>query len=394
MKLDGSDVPTVDINLFTDDNLRDPFLAYRRLRDAGAVVRLSHPDVYAISRYRDVLQALRSPNALVSGEGVGFSEAFNAAKGNNVLQSDGALHRRLRAAVVQPMGPVRLRAARPALKALIGACVGELDGAGEFDAMRMLANRLPVEVVAHLVGLPPEGRARMLDWAAATFNLIGPDQDDGDLRDLAEARAFMATLNADDVAAGSWSAELFAAAREGRISNAEALAAISAYVLPSLDTTILAMGHLLYNLARAPDQWALLREQPDLIPAAVLESVRHSAVIRWFSRVAAQDYVVDGIVIPAGARVMLMYGSANRDERHYRDPDRFDVRRDARDHLAWGMGPHMCAGLHLARIEMEVLLEALAERGVTLHTGRPVPRVNRGLHGFAALPFSIGGAAA
>lgn len=255
--------------------------------------------------------------------------------------------------------------------------------------MAMLASYLPVEAVAHLVGLPTEGRERMLQWAAATFNLIGPEQHPDDLASLAEARAFMARIGPDNVARASWAAQLFDAVAQGRLSEAEATGALGAYVVPSLDTTILAKGHLLYQLARSPRQWALLRQLTEPIPGAVLEGVRHSAVIRWFSRVAAAAYDVDGMTLPAGARVMLLYGSANRDERHYTDPDRFDVTRDARDHLAWGTGPHLCAGMHLARIEMEVMLEAPVESGAALHAGMPVMGTNRGLYGCTALPLRI-----
>jgi len=121
----------------------------------------------------------------------------------------------------------------------------------------------------------------------------------------------------------------------------------------------------------------------------VLEGVRHSSVLRWFSRVATADYAVGDAVLPEGARVMLLYGCANRDERRYEDPDRFDITRDARDHLAWGTGPHMCAGMNLARIEMEVLLEALIEQGVELTAGEGVMGTNTGLYGFASLPFRL-----
>lgn len=381
--------PTLALDLFSDASLRNPFGDYARLRDAGPVVKLERPDVYAIGRFADVQAALRASDILISGEGVGFSDAFNAPKGMNVIQSDGDLHRRLRTTVVKPLTPVALAKVRPDLKAMIVTRVESLIDAGWFDAMAGLARFLPVEAVSHFVGLPQIGRERMLEWAAAAFNVIGPDMDAADAVSLREAFGFIATLDEDKVADGSWAGELFAAVHRGKLSLQEAMAAISAYIIPSLDTTILAKGHLLANLARDPAQWARLRDRPDLIPSAVLEGVRRDSVLRWFSRVAQQDYAVGDATIPAGARVMLLYGCANRDERRYADPDRFDITRDARDHLAWGTGPHMCAGMNLARIEMEVMLEALIEARVTIEAGEPEIGTNRGLYGFTSLPFRI-----
>jgi cytochrome P450 len=381
--------PVLELDLFSDESLRNPYPDYARLREAGPLVRLQRLDVYAMGRFADVQAALRDSDRLISGEGVGFSPSFNANKGMNVLQTDGDVHRRMRNTVMRPLMPAALRDVRADLKAMIKTRIEALTGQGWFNAMTDLAAFLPVEAVSHLVGLPGVGRERMLEWGAAAFNLIGPKQYPGDLVSLGSAFEFMATLNEASVRDGSWAGDLFAAARSGRLSMPEAMAAISAYIIPSLDTTILAKGHLLSNLAENPDQWALLNERPDLIPAAALEGVRHSSVLRWFSRIALDDYPVEDFVIPKGARVMLLYGCANRDERHYADPGRFDVTRDARDHLAWGTGPHMCAGLHLARIEMEVLLEALVEAGVELTAGDPVPGTNCGLFGFAELPFRL-----
>lgn len=382
-------IPKFEIDLFDAASLRDPYDHYRQLRDAGPVVRLHRPEAYAIGRFGDVQSALRASDVLISGEGVGFSETFNAPKGKNVIQTDGDVHRRMRGAVTRPLTPARLKEARTELKALISARVEELTGAGRFDAMTSLASFLPVKAIANLVGLPEGGRERMLEWAAATFNLVGPDEPADDVGKMKEAFAYIATLTEDSVAEGSWAAELFDVARSGRIALHEAIGAISAYVLPSLDTTIFAAGHLLNNLARYPDQWDILRREPDLVPGAVLESMRHSAPLRWFARVAATDYPVNDAVIPQGARVMILYGCANRDERRYPDPDRFDIRRDARDHLGWGTGPHMCAGMHLARIEMEVLLEALIETGVSIEAGAPTIGDNAGLYGFSALPLQL-----
>jgi cytochrome P450 len=382
-------VPKLDLELFSDASLRDPFDDYRRLRDAGPLVKLGRPDVFAIGRFADVQGALREPHLLLSGEGVGFSDAFNAPRGMNVLQSDGELHARLRLAVMRPMSPANLREARGDLKAMITERVAALKGGGQFDAMKSLAAFLPVEAISHLVGLPEVGRERMLEWAAATFNLIGPDQAPQDLALLTEVRAFMGGLSEAVLREGSWAAALFKAAESGQISYPEAMAAISAFIIPSLDTTILAKGHLLHLLASHPDQWDLVRQRPELIPGAVLESVRHSSVLRWFSRVAAGEYTVGDQVAPKGSRIMLLYGCANRDERRYADPDRFEVTRDARDQLSWGGGAHMCAGMNLAKLEMEVLLEALVENGAFLSAEAPVVGTNRGLHGFESLPYRI-----
>ncbi|OJW27986.1 MAG: hypothetical protein BGO51_12810 [Rhodospirillales bacterium 69-11] len=229
----------------------------------------------------------------------------------------------------------------------------------------------------------------MLTWAATTFNQIGPDVDLDEFGVLAEARSFMSSLSPATVRSGSWTGDLFKAVDSGRLSLAEAMAAISAYVIPSLDTTILSKGHLLYDLAQNPDQWTKLRENPEKIPFAVLEGVRRNAVVRWFSRFAVEDYEVDGALVPKDSRVMLLYGSANRDERRYANPDSFDVDRDARDQLCWGTGTHMCAGMHLARLEMEVMLEALVEADVEVTAGPPTVSLNRGLYGYSELPFRI-----
>jgi cytochrome P450 len=389
MTLTRTDAPLLDVQLFSDASLTNPYPDYRRLRDLGPVVQLPHPQVYAIGRFNDVQAALRAPDKLINGEGIGFSDAFNVRRGSNVIQSDGDFHARMRATVMRPLAPNRIREARADLKAMMRTRADALIGCGWFDAMKELASFLPVQAIAHLVGLPDVGRERMLEWAAATFNLIGPDSNPTDLASVGELREFMAGLSEETVASGSWAAWLFEAARIGKLAPQEAMGALSAYIIPSLDTTILAKGHLLNDLAQSPDQWALLKERPELISSAVSESVRRNSVLRWFARVAVEDYEIEDFAVPKGARVMLLYGCANRDERRYEDPDRFDITRDARDQLAWGTGAHMCAGMHLARLEMEVLLEALVEVDAHLEVGASVMGTNRGLFGYAELPMRL-----
>ncbi len=386
-----SGIPLYPHDLFSPDALRSPFSHYRAIRDLGAVVRLSEPDVYVLSRFEDVRDALRAPDALASGSGVGFNDAFNTPGRPNVIQSDGDLHKRLKAEVLRPLLPGQLRQYREGLKGRITASIRSLVDSGPFDAMEKIARVLPTTAISDLVGLPEKGRAAMLDWAAATFNAIGPLQKgfEADFALVREAMGYFMTLDGTAVREGSWARTLFDAAATGKLSELEARGALSAYVLPSLDTTILAKGHLIWNLAMAPEQWQRLKRDPSLVPAAVLEGVRHSSVIRWFSRVARTEYRVGEHTVPESGRVMLIYGSANRDERQYANPDDFDVTRDARSHLAWGSGPHMCAGMHLARIEMEVMLEALVECCGVLEAGEPEMHANRGLYGFAKLPLEL-----
>ncbi len=378
-------------DLFSPAALRVPFAHYRALRDLGPVARLADPDIYVLARFENVRDALRAHEVLVSGEGVGFSHGFNTPGAPNIISSDGALHQRLKTEVLRPLLPGQLRKHRAFLKHMIAERIGALVDRGPFDAMVEIARLLPTKAISVLVGLPEEGRAAMLAWAAATFNAIGPESAEfaSDFTLLAEARVYLANQSRETVREGSWAHALFDAVDAGRLSEAEARGALSAYVLPSLDTTILAKGHLLHSLACAPEQWRLLRGDPKLIPNAIFESVRHSSVIRWFSRVARADYSVEDQVIPQGTRVMLVYASANRDERRFENPDRFDITRDARAQLSWGTGEHMCAGMLLARMEMEVMLEALVESCAVIEADEPEIGANRGLYGFTSLPLTL-----
>lgn len=386
------EIPTFNGDLFSVEALVNPFPLYREIRDLGPVVRLTFPDVYVLSRYEDVRQALRSPEALVNGRGIGFNEISNSPDAEpSTLNSDGERHHRLRMQVARPMLARELVGRRGALLEIISTQIKSLVDTGWFDGVEMLAQHLPVQVVSHLVGLPEEGRQNMLRWASAGFNLLGPRLEglEGDIATRQEARQYLLDVKSDDLLEGSWTQSLFRGLEAGKLTLGEARAAMGSLVFPSLDTTIYASANLLYNLGINESQWRLVKSEPGLIPGAVIESVRHSAVVRWFSRVAIDGYQVSGVAIPAGARVMLIYGSANRDERHFPDPDRFDVMRNPTDQLGWGTGPHMCAGMHLAKLEMEVLTEALVANVAKIEVGDPVVGTNQGLYGYVSLPMRL-----
>lgn len=390
--------PSYDKDLFAPEALRNPLEHYRAIRNLGAVVWLSKADVYALGRFVNVRNALRMSDVLVSGRGVGFNKLVNAPTEHPpIIQRDGESHRKLRKVLVPPLMPAALRGHREMLKDMISARIDALVGTGEFDAIPAIAQHLPLQAIAYLVGLSAADREQMLAWATAAANAIGPLALDGsddpaliaEVEMQAAVRRYVLEIDLRSLRSGSWAAGLFTAVENGDLDLQDARAALAGLVFPSLDTTINAKGSLLYNLAMNPAQWQQLREDPRLIPSAVQENMRFSPAIRWFSRVASEDYLDADVRIPAGARVMLLYGSANRDERHYRNADQFDVTRNPTDHLGFGAGPHMCAGASLAKLEMEVMLEALVERVSEIQVGTPVPGSNRGLYGFQSLPLQL-----
>jgi cytochrome P450 len=393
-----ADAPLFNGDLFSEEALRSPFDLYQSVRDLAPVVRLADHDIYAIGRFADVQAALRAPEILISGQGTGLNPVVNAPNCNRpTVESDGERHRRLRGMLNKVLLPGPLKQYRSVMQDLIGERVASLVDQGTFDGVQLLAGHLPLEIVSHLVGLPDVNRANMLRWAGAAFNTVAPIPVEGpaarrvaqDFVSVKEVRDYLRTLEPGELQPGSWTHQLFQKVADGELPEADARAAVSAFVLPSLDTTISAASWLIQILGRLPDQWQRLYDDPTLVRSAVFEGMRYNSVARWFSRVAVRDYEVDGYLVPEGARVMVMYQCANRDERHYPDPERFEVTRNPTDQLGWGTGPHVCAGMHLARMEMEALLEALIEQRVRIEVDAPVIGTNRGLYTIENMPMRL-----
>ncbi len=353
--------PQIEVDLCADDVLTDPYPAYRCIRDAGPVVHLTAHEVLAVGRYAEARRVLRSTDEFTSAHGIGLNPVVNGGGRRITLTAEGELHRTLKSIVMAPMMPKQLAALSDRLQAVADELVRGLVERGEFDGVADLAVHLPVTVVSHLVGLPEEGRRNMLTWSAATFNLIGPlnERARQAVDSMLEMAMYAASLTRADLAPDSWGALVFAAADAGRIDDEQAAGLFIDYIAPSLDTTIHAISHMVNLLGSHPDQWALVRDDAAFVDRAVEEVLRIEAPVRGFTRVAARDTVIGEVPVAEGERVWVLNGSANRDERHYVDPDLFDVRRGAADHLAFGHGAHLCAGVHLARLEMRVLLDAM-----------------------------------
>jgi cytochrome P450 len=192
---------------------------------------------------------------------------------------------------------------------------------------------------------------------------------------------------------GSLGHDVLLAADDGKLTPAEAAALMIDYIAPSIDTTMSAISNALHLFATHPEQWQLLKADPTLIPGAINEVIRYESPLRAFSRKVLGDTEVGAAAIPAGARVLVVYASANRDEREWDEPDTFDIRRDAGRHLAFGNGTHACAGQGLARLETTAMLNALVERVDRIElSGAPTWAINNIIRRHARLPLKLVGA--
>lgn len=264
---------------------------------------------------------------------------------------------------MKPLTPAAMKALQQSVTDEAEALVQRLVSKPSFCATRELAVHLPVTIVANQVGLGEEGRERMLTWADQMFNCFGPANDRmrealpvlEEMMEYATSQAVRGKLKP-----GSWAEGILDAADRGEIDPALCPVLMIDFVGPSLDTTIFGISNGVWLFAKHPEQWDTIRESPSLIPSAINEILRLEAPIQGFSRYVASDFDMSGVTLPAESRAIVFYGAANRDARAFPDPHTFDVTRNGPNQLAFGAGPHVCAGIHLARLEMNAIFTALA----------------------------------
>lgn len=384
--------PVSDYDLFAPDALLKPYPGYEMLQDLGAAVWLTKANTWAISRYDDVRHVLKSPNLFLSGYGTGLNDASNSVLRGTTQSSDGDLHRRFRRTVQTPLMPAPLRELKPSFEQAAQELVSHLPDGVPFDAMNGLAHILPLSIVSNLVGLPDEGRDKLLPWGAAAFEVMGPPgrRQAAALGPLQELVAY--AMSVDDptlLRPGSWGQSLYTWAEKTGIPRDKILSMILDYSVPSLDTTISATATLLYLLGKYPEQWELLRSNPSLIARAIDEAIRLESPIRCFSRVAAEDTQIDSVEIRAGERVLVLYGAANRDPRRWPDPHWFDIQRNNQAQMGFGHGEHQCVGMPLARMEITAIMESMIQQIRTIKVVNHSFAQNQLLRGLETLELEV-----
>jgi cytochrome P450 len=378
---------------YADQALLNPWPLYRELREMAPVVWLEKYGMFALTRYDVVVKALRDWEAFPSSFGVMMNDDMNQVLRGNTLCSDGDAHNRLRRVAIRPVTPVALKSLEDEVEREAEGVADRLCARGRFCATGELATYLPVTIVSNAVGLPEEGRERMMEWSIGMFNCFGPlnERAQNAMPVLSEMMHY-ARMHAvpGNLKPGSWAEAIHHAAAAGEVPREAVPVMMIDYMGPSLDTTIFAISSGVWLFANNPDQWDLVRDDPSLIPGAINEILRMEAPIQGFSRYVARDYDLEGVLLPEGSRTIVFYGAANRDPRQFPQPDRFDVRRDnAGRHMAFGAGPHMCLGSNLAKLEMRALFTALARRVKRFHIEAEERALNNVLRGFSKLIVSV-----
>lgn len=385
---------TSDIDLFSDESLRDPYDNFRQLRDLGPAAYLERHGLYFLGRYDRVRDALRDWRTFSSAQGAGLNDIINRQWENALICVDPPGHTEARKLFMSRLGPSHLKAVEATIHGRAGALAQSLAARGRFDGVADVARDLPINVIFDLIGWPEEVRGELLGFAVGSFDACGPDAPRmrAALPRLEAMRAFVTRAYDENLLKpGGFGATVADAARQGEIPRAAAIGLLEGYIVAAFDTTINAIASGLWLFARHPEQWRLVREDPRLVPMAFQEILRIETPLQHLARVTTRAVDLgEGVVLPAGARVLLSYASANRDERHFPDPDRFEVRRNPVDHLAFGLATHSCAGQGLARLEGHALFGALAGTapGFAL-TGPALREPNSITRGFSLLPMRI-----
>ena len=392
----ASAVPHLDVDPFAIEFFADPFPTHELLREAGPVVYLDKWNIYGVARYAEVHEMLNDPLTFCSSRGVGLSD-FKKEKPwrpqSLILEADPPAHTRTRAVLSRVLSPSAMKQVRDGFTAAAEARVDTLLDKLSFDAIEDLAEAYPLSVFPDALGLKPEGREHLLPYASLVFNAFGPPNQ---LRQEAIERSaphqtyIAEQCQRENLAPGGFGACIHARVDEGEISAAEAPLLVRSLLSAGLDTTVNGLGAAIYCLARFPDQWQLLRDNPALARNAFEEAVRFESPVQTFFRTTTRDVALGGAPIGEGEKVLMFLGAANRDPRRWDRPASYDINRRTSGHVGFGSGIHMCVGQLVARLEGEVMLSALARRVAKIEiTGEPKRRFNNTLRGLDSLPVTI-----
>lgn len=379
----------------------DPYPTYRRLRDEAPLYYNERYDFWGLSRHADVADALMDAERLSSAKG----DILEVIKADPVMppgvfiNEDAPLHTIHRTLVRRAFTPRKLKAVEEKVRAFCAACLDPLVGSDRFDFVLDLGAEMPMRAIGMLVGIPDTDQPSVR--AHAQRNLRNkPGQPlpvkkdhyfDGDL--FADYVGWREKNPSDDLITELLHVEfedLSGSAR--RLTKDEILIFLAVIAGAGVETTGRLFGWMGKVLAEHPDQRKQLLDDPALIGNAIEELLRFEPPGPHVARYVTEDVDYHGQTVPAGSALLLMLSSANRDEREFKDPDRYDIHREIGRHLTYGHGAHFCLGAALARLEGRIALEEVLKRfpqwDVDLDSARRAPTST--VRGWDSMPAIVG----
>jgi unspecific monooxygenase len=372
----------------------DPYAHYRELRSGGPLQRTPGGLLLSPS-FEMCARILRDPRFGHGDSTLGGESRKLPRRVRSFLVLDPPEHTRLRRLVSRAFTARLIERLRPRVAAIVDELLGQMHG--DVDLIASLAHPLPVIVISELLGVPPEDEERFKGWSEALARGLDPDflvpDEELTRRDRAreEFGAYFRELAdrrrrspGDDLLSGLVAIE--------ELSEADLIATCILLLVAGHETTVNLIANGTLALLRSPDQLAWFRDNPGSATAAVEELLRYDPPVQLSARVALEDVEIAGQSIRKGEAVMLLLGAANRDPDVFADPERLDLTRwvkEAPRHLAFGQGIHFCLGAPLARIEGQVALSALVQRGISSAPGALRYKDNLILRGLAELPVRL-----
>jgi cytochrome P450 len=381
------------MTLFSDDVRRNPYEVYDRMRAASPLFQDPESGLFMVFDYDNVKRVLNDHEA--------FSSRIGPA--DWMIFTDPPRHSKLRALISQAFTPRSISNLEPRIRELSSELLAPLIDHGEMDLVDDFSLQLPMMVIAEMLGAPVTDRPRFKRWNEVFLNMSytvpGGAEAGGALNDFiaatAEINEYLITLveerrakPKDDLLTRLVQAEV-----DGeRLSQQDLVGFFQLLILAGSETTTNLINNAIICFIENPDQLARLRASPQLLPGAIEEVLRCRSPLQWMLRVARRDIELHGQALPAGKVVLPMIGSANRDPKIFREPNRFDITREPNPHIAFGHGIHFCIGAPLARVEGRIALSDLLNRIDNIHLASSEPwEPRRGLHvhGPARLPIQF-----
>ncbi|MBV9789682.1 MAG: cytochrome P450 [Chloroflexi bacterium] len=395
--------------MFDANFIANPYPTYQQLLAGGRIHWLeAGGGSWFIPHYADVMTLLRNPHLVTALSGAFVRQLPEADRHELddfedtvklwISGMNGDEHLRLRRLLNKAFIPRIIEAIRPQVQRLTDELIDEFSAQGEVELMRQFAHPLPAQVIAQLLDVPPEDRDRFIDWSDALGEFFGslqitlPQARNANKALVAMREYFRPIVAERRRHPGEDLISLMIAVEEQgeMVTEDQLLAQCSLFLFAGHETTRNLIGNGMKALLDNPDQLALLRQNPHLLPSAIDEIVRYDIPIQLIPRLADADLEVAGQQIRQGQIVQIMLASANHDGAEFPEPDRFDITRSYKRTATFGFGPHICLGLPLAMLELEIAFSTLIRRLPNVRLAGPAERVpSVVLRAFHVLPLAF-----